>query len=222
MQKASSASLKKHIGHDLSIQEAIGALTRYADSNGLPILRKAYGHEGLSASLSPDESEYITSLFVVHAFEGDHLEKEMLIVLAKGSKLASVLYLPDPENASRKISGLTAFFDTPTMLSALGYQGSRQERSAREILTLAYKSGLTLAVFDHTIDEMESVLSAVGARINRGGSTVRSPWGVETYFLERGYNASDIQLFAGRLEEDLRSLPGSSARTARCSRRVVG
>ena len=197
---------RTHTGDDLSIQQATEALTRYADINGLPILRKAYRHEGLSTSLSLNETEYITSLFVIHAFEGKRPEKEMLVMLAKGSKLASVLYLPDPGTASRKISGLTAFFDTPTLLSALGYQGSKQERPAREIITLAYQSGLTVAAFDHTLDEMESVLSAVGERINRGGNTVRSPWGVETHFLEHGYNASDIQLLAGSLKEDLRSL----------------
>ncbi|MDE0699784.1 MAG: hypothetical protein OXH61_03555 [Acidimicrobiaceae bacterium] len=196
----------KELGREFLQEEAIGALTRYADSNGLPILRQAYGHEVVMTSLSMDETEYITSRFVIHAFEDRLAEMEWLVMLAKGSKLASVLYLPDPEDASRKIDGLTAIFDTPTLLSALGYDGIQQERAAREILTLAYQSGLDIAVFDHTLIDLESVLSAVGTRMNLMGNSVRPTWGVETHFLELGYEASDIQLLAGNLERDLASL----------------
>ena len=75
-------------GRSLSDLEAIAALIKYADSNGLPILSRAHEQTPLPISLSLDEMEYITSLFVIHAFEGSLPEKETLVMLAKGSKLA--------------------------------------------------------------------------------------------------------------------------------------
>ena len=193
-------------GRNLSDLEAIAALIKYADSNGLPILSRAHEQTPLPISLSLDEMEYITSLFVIHAFEGSLPEKETLIMLAKGSKLASVLYFPDPKDMTRRITGLTALFDTPTLLSALGYQGTEKERAARDILDLANQSRIALAVFDHTIEEIQEVLQAASRRATQGSYYQRGTWGVDAHFLEVGYTASDIELLIGRLERDLRSL----------------
>ena len=205
-------------GRSLSNHQAISALIKYADSNGLPILRTMHGSTTLPTSLSLNETEYITSQFVIHTFEGNLPELDTLVMLAKGSKLASVLYLPDPQDVTRNIRELRALFDTPTLLSALGYQGTEQERAARELLDLAYRSGVDVAVFDHTLREIESVLSAVGRNVHRKGYTGRPTRGVEVHFLNLGYNASDIDLLVGRLERNLRSLririvgqPGISA-----------
>ena len=197
---------REEIGRVLSLHEAIGALTEYADNNGLPILRSAYRREAPSISLSPNETEYITSRFVVYAFEGSLPEMDTLVMLAKGSKLASVLYLPDPQDTKRKIRSLIALFDTPSLLYALGYQGREQEQNARrEMLELAHQSGLTIAVFDHTIDEIKSILNMVSTTVGRKGYSGRLP-GVEANFLNRRYSASDILLLIEKLPENLRPL----------------
>ena len=193
-------------GRSLSNQEAIAALVKYADSNGLPILRTMHGPTTLPTSLSLNETEYITSKFVIHTFEGNLPEIDTLVMLAKGSKLASVLYLPDPQHATRNIGELRAMFDTPTLLSALGYQGAEQERAARELLDLAYRSGVDITIFDHTVREIESVLSAVGRRVHRTGYYGQPTRGVDAHFLNLEYTASDIDLLVGQLERDLRSL----------------
>ena len=201
-----SAFTRATTGRALSSDEAVAALVKYADNNGLPILKRMHKRTTLPASLSLNETEYITSKFVIHAFEGQLPDWDTLVMLAKGSKLASVLYLPDPQDVTRKIGELTALFDTPILLSALGYQGTEQERAARELLDLAYLSGIHVAAFDHTLDEIESVMSAVGKQVYSGGYSGRPPRGVEAHFLERGYSASDIVLLVGRLERDLRAL----------------
>ncbi|WP_420612265.1 hypothetical protein [Candidatus Spongiisocius sp.] len=193
-------------GRSLSNHEAIAALIKYADNNGLPILKTMHGPTTLPTSLSLNEMEYVTSQFVIHTFEGTLPEMETLVMLAKGSKLASVLYLPDPQDVTRRISNLRAFFDTPTLLSALGHQGTDQERAARELLDLAYQSGVDVATFDHTVREMELILSTVAGHVHRTGYSELQPRGVQAHFLSLGYTASDIEILVGRLESDLRSL----------------
>ena len=198
--------VRVEIGRDLSTHEATGVLTEYADKHGLPILRSAYRRQAPGISLSPNETEYITSRFVVHAFEGSLPEMDTLVMLAKGSKLASVLYLTDPQGTRQKVRDVVALFDTPCLLYALGYQGREQEQNARrEMLELAHQSGLKLAVFDHTIAEIESILNTVSMTVRRKGYSGRIP-GVEANFLERRYGASDILLLVEKLTENLRPL----------------
>lgn len=193
-------------GRSLTDHEATKALTTYAIQNGLSIIQTAHGIHTLPTSLSLKEADYITSRFVVDVFEKQRAETEILVVLAKGSKLASVLYLPDPNDVLRRIDNLTALIDTPTLLSALGYQGRTQEEAARTIFDIAYEIGIDLAVFDHTVDETESVLRAAAQAIGRGTHPRRGARAVESHFLNLDYAASDVEMHIGQLEEDLRSL----------------
>lgn len=192
-------------GRHLSDSEATAVLIKYADRNGLPILSRAHEETPLSISLTLDEMQYLTSLFVIRAFEKQLPEKDTLVMLAKGSKLASVLYFPDPKDVNRRVTGVTAFFDTPTLLSALGYQGLEKERAAREVLDLAYQSRIDIRVFEHTLDEIREVLRGAGRRA-KGSYFQRATWGVDAHFLQVGYTASEIELLIDNLEKDLRSL----------------
>lgn len=196
---------KVHTNYTLSTTEAVAGLIKYADNNGLPILETNHTNTTLETSLTPNEIEFIVSKFAIHVFEHQLPEWDTLVMLAKGSKLASVLYLPDPRDSTRKIERLTALFDTPTLLSALGYQGTTQEKAARDLLDIAYGSGVTLGVFDHTVDEIDWILNTVSEHIHHS-PTSRPLWGVSAHFFERGYTASDIELLRGRLDDDLRSL----------------
>ena len=193
-------------GRGLSLAEAAAVLTKYADDNGLPMIRHAHGRQALQPSLNPNEIEYITSRFIVHVFESESSEMDTLLILAKGSKLASVLYLPNPEDTMRRIRDLTAVLDTPTLLSALGHQGARQQASATQMLALARQCHLRLSVLEDTRNELESVLYAVASKVARYGYGERAVRGVEAHFLSKGYDASDIQLEIGRLDKALREL----------------
>lgn len=200
------AFIKNRTDRTLPDSEATAVLIKYADQNGLPILSKAHEETPLPISLTLDEMQYLTSLFVISTFERELPEKDTLVMLAKGSKLASVLYFPDPKDATRRVTGVTALFDTPTLLSALGYQGVEKERAAREILNLAYKSRMDIRVFEHTLDEIREVLRNAGRRATTGSYYQRVAWGVDAHFLKVGYTASEIELLIDNLERDLRSL----------------
>src|SRR5690606_18454874 len=107
--------------------EATAALTAHVQRNGLPILQRALRDSSLTTSLSLDDMEYLASRYVIHAFENGLPATETLVVLAKGSKLAGALYLPNPSEIARKFDDLLALLDTPTILAALGYQGKEAE-----------------------------------------------------------------------------------------------
>ena len=198
--------VSRELGRELSQAEAASLLTKYADDNGLPMIQHAHGKQPLRLSLSLNEMEYITSRFIIHAFESESPQMDTLLVLAKGSKLASVLYLPNPEDTTRRIRHLTALLDTPAVLSALGHQGKRQETAAREMLALARKCQINLSILEDTRSEVESVLNAVASKIARHGYGDRSVRGVEAHFLAMSYDASDIQMIIGRLDKAFATL----------------
>lgn len=198
--------LQSELNRVLTETEAIAALTAYTERNGLPILQRALREDQLITSLSLDDLEYLASRFVIHVFEARLPARETLIVLAKGSKLASVLYLPNPSEVGRKFDELLALLDTPTLLSALGYQGETAETAAREVLDLAYENGIRLGVLEDTVREIESILDAVGQKVGRRGYARTQLRGVEAHFLKVGLNASDIKLLAAQLVGDLESL----------------
>ena len=170
-------------GRKMSQSEAASVLIKYTDNNGLPMIQHAHGRQELTLSLSPDAIEYMTSRYIVHAFESESSEMDTLLILAKGSKLASVLYLPNPEDTHRRIRNLAVVLDTPTLLSALGYQGERQETVAKQMLVLARKCNLRLSILEDTRSEVESVLHAVASKIARHGYGERAVRGVEAHFL---------------------------------------
>jgi len=192
--------------HQLSQSQSSAILIQYADENGLPMIQHAHGKQKLTLSLHPNAVEYMTSRFIIHAFENELPEMETLLILAKGSKLASVLYLPNPEDTSRRIRHLMVVLDTPTLLSALGYQGDRQEAAAKQMLALARKCNLRLSILEDTRSEVESVLYAVAHKIARHGYGGRAVRGVEAHFLAQRYDASDIQLEIGRLDRTIAEL----------------
>ncbi len=187
--------------HQMSQSEAASVLIKYADDNGLPMIQHAHGRQELQLSLSPDAIDYMTSRYIIHTFESESPEMDTLLILAKGSKLASVLYLPNPEDTHRRIRELAVVLDTPTLLSALGHQGERQEVAAKEMLVLARRCHLRLSMLEDTRNEVESVLHAVALRVARHGYGDRAVRGVEAHFLAKGYDSSDIQLLIGRLDK---------------------
>ena len=198
--------VKQKYDRNLSINEAAIALTSYADKHGLPLLRTVYQHHNLTTSMALDELEYVTSRFVINAYENDSSDMDILLSLAKGSKLASVLYLQDPNGVDQRVENMTAVIDTPILLSALGYQGERKKDIACDVLNLAYINGINLTAYDHTINETEAVLSAAMHSVSKSHNAGIAVWGVREHFSNLDYTQSDIEMKIGRLERDLSSL----------------
>lgn len=196
----------EEVSLQLSDEQATSALTQYAFHHGTEILRRALRRQSLTPELEPDQLTYVTSRFVIHAFEQESAARDTLLMLAQSSKLISALYLTSPNEIDRRITDLTAILDTRTTLSALGYHSDDSQLAALELLDLAYGAGVRLVLFEDTLSEIESILEASRSGVRRRGRTGSAVDSVDARFFQLGYSASDIVLLIDRLRDDLANL----------------
>lgn len=83
----------------------------------------------------------------------------------------------EPPAMQTTLAGLTVYLDSPLLLDMLGVNTEYAEYGA-ELLEAIKASGATAAVFDHSVAEAESVVSAQLAHLRSGINHATSRWGV--------------------------------------------
>lgn len=71
---------------------------------------------------------------------------------------ANALVCPDLESLQKKFNKLTIFVDTALILNLLGLQGVEEQSATKELFFLVKQLRGTVAVFEHTIDEVINVI----------------------------------------------------------------
>ncbi len=104
---------------------------------------------------------YIVSKFVRNLYETRDPVFDCMSVLVKGHMLANALVCPDLESLDKKFGSLTIYLDTPLVLNLFGLQGEQNKSATAELLYLVRQLRGTIAVFEHTVDEVRRVLSYV-------------------------------------------------------------
>jgi hypothetical protein len=83
----------------------------------------------------------------------------------------------EPPTTQTTLVGLTVYLDSPLLLDMLGVNTEYAEYGT-ELLEAIKASGSTAAVFDHSVVEAESVVSAQLANLRSGINQATSRWGV--------------------------------------------
>lgn len=187
---------------DLTERDLGKHLAEFFDRNSVPIL---------GASMSTDHPSHDTSFgldFVVAAFV-DHLHKTdqtrfaYVVEAAKGAMLASVLEL-DTSNMKDHLARLTLALDTPVVMDALGYHGDVRKSAASHLLKMATDQGAKLAIFRHSLSELEGILESI-ERALRGDRSSRSRTATPgyLYFAEQNASPADVAIHRERIEDAL-------------------
>ena len=132
--------------------------------------------------------------------------------------LANALYYPDLGAVSQRMPGVEVFFDTRVVLEAL-LGNDYEKRARRELFELVFELGGQPKIFDDTAKEIRGVLEFAATRLRRGTIPDRE-FGVLTQdLIDRGVEASDIELMIARLPRllggfhlSIRSRPHHDAR----------
>ena len=188
---------------DLTVDDAESALQSYLEENQLAIIGStATGTVLPLPRQAGPKIRFVVASFVRHLQESNSSDMAYLETVVKGTMLANAIFLPDPTQAERKFRKTEIYFDTSFLVYGLGYTGEARRAPCVELLKLLYETGADLRCFRHSRDEVHGILEACADRIVRGhlqdayGPTIE-------YFIERGCKASDVELFAARLERDL-------------------
>jgi hypothetical protein len=141
--------------------------------------------------------------YIVHAFAKwcQQNQPELfswLVSLVKGYMLANALLCDDLNNLPKSFGSVRVYFDTPLMIRLLGYEGLVQQGPAEELRQQLQHWRVPLAVFEHTMAELEGVLR--GAELDYDNLDCKIP--VARAMRNMGKSKSDITLAKTRLRED--------------------
>ena len=196
---------RQRFDRDLTSGDAEDALLSFLSAQDATLLFASF--EGTPLRRLPEDLSltYIVASFVYDAWEEGSDAFSRIETLAKGSILATALFLPDPGQVSRRFRETKIFFDTSFLMFAAGYAGEHRESARVELLQLLQDTGAELYVFSETLDEMRGILDACAAVMRR--RQFRTAYGPSIeYFIRHGMSSSDIDLLAARIPERLRFL----------------
>ncbi len=176
---------------------ATRAITGYLSHFSIDFLR-SYAQGSALPEVKADQRE----LFLVNSFVS-HIQTRLpeifdsFIVLVKGHMLANALICPDLDSLSRKFSNLTFFLDTPLVIRLLGLQGDAPQKAVSELLELLRNLRGGIAIFEHTAEEVHSVIQASELHFDDPKAS-RMP--IIQLMRNAGKTASDLTLVRARLD----------------------
>jgi len=188
---------------ELTAEDAETALDDYLNENQVDLLRATAG-QSLIPLRAPrvKNARYLVAAYADHLSQTHAADFESLTTVVQGNMLANALFLPDPSAARQKFRRTTLYFDTPFLMSALGYDGQAKQEPCVELLDLLYETGADLCCFQHTVNEMRGALLSSANLIRRGN--LHDAYGPSLeHFIQTGYSPAEIELFAAGLERNL-------------------
>ena len=186
--------------------QAEASLLNYLDDDSSGILASLItGTQTTTTDSHPRQNFYLAS-FIAHVCESDPEGFEYLETIIKGVMLAEVLHFPDLGSVSRRFTELDVYFDTPFLLQALGFEGESRAAPRLELVRLLYEENGNLRIFQHTLNEVRSVLSVASHALRNYANLTHAYGPTIQHFIESGYTASDVELTIARLENSLDAL----------------
>jgi len=195
-----------------SDEEASSALAAYLTHFSVDCLR-SYAQRTALPEVKPSSGPQ--NLFIVNTFAVYLKEKlpeifDNLIVLVKGQLLANALICSDLESIPRKFNGVTFYLDTPLILQLFGLEGKPLETAASELIELLRNLKGSIAVFEHTVEEVHGVI--VGCERNLDDPHAKAGL-IITEMRRAGKTSSDLALTRARLPDLYKKLDISKRTT---------
>jgi hypothetical protein len=92
--------------------------------------------------------------------------------------------------STRHDKSVDVFLDVGIISRAFGYYGAEQKIAVEQMLKMMRDVGFTANVFQHTVEELQEVISAAAARMQPGGADFRGP--MISYAIRTGKTPSDL------------------------------
>lgn len=194
--------VKENFGRDLSNDEASIAIVGFVRKFAVDCLQSFSSATPIpSVKLTRGMDVWFASFVNAAAAEQNETWPH-LTTLFESILLANAFTCPDTDIATANFEDVIFYLDTPLVLSLLGFQGEYEERKAQELCRLIGRLQGRLAVFEHTIDEVSSVLKYVELHIDSQENVNK----IVRYFQEKNRTASDVALAAAELDVRLKRL----------------
>ena len=189
-----------------SQEDAEAALLGYLEENQFVVF---HAIQEASKVAMPSEgrtkNRFIVGSFICSLQETNAADFNSIDIIVKGSMLANAVYLPDPNKIAKRFTKSNVYFDTSFIVYALGYGGKLRQAPCSELLEMLYEMDGKIRCFQHTVEEIYGILDACAHRLKSG--SLKDAYGPSMeYFIEKGFKASDIELFKSKLYDDIKAL----------------
>ena len=172
-----------------SEQQTESVLHHYLNANALDLVRATTRQSPMVLPrLASKSDKYILASFVNKAIAEDLSSLAPLKMVVEGTILVSAIFLPNPAHTGRRFNDTVVFFDTRFLLEALGHCGESLREPAHQLLYLLTGSGARLACFEHTQDEVESILSACALNLSKTAPHTAHGSSLSDHFLQKGFS----------------------------------
>ena len=190
-------------GRSWSNIDAEKAILDFLGDNSLSLLFELT--EGRLRDSHSEGSRFLVASLVEHAQDSDVALLDDLELLARGNLIANAMYLPDSGGIKKQFRDTVVYFDTSFIAYAAGFAGPNRAAPCLELLELLAQYGAHFRCFKATRAELQGILDACAARLQRG--QLRYAYGPTIeYFVETGKNASDLELMCARLPAKLKAM----------------
>jgi hypothetical protein len=207
-QRALMAELQEfaHTEHgvELSQEDAERALIHHISAAGSEILLQATGRE--ADARTRRDADFVTVSFISRVLDREPDHAKYLERLVIGSMIAASLRGGGPLDAvTDPFEDLTVFLDTPILLDLLKRPGDVTRAAAMESVKLLNRAGARIAVFDHTLAEVQAIYHGLSESLKHGFGRGRpAAFGtLEEYALTHKLQASDLLSMASSAESNL-------------------
>lgn len=182
---------------EMSEDEAEQSIYNYLDLYGIECI-KAYEHGTIVPikGKSIKNWQYIVSSYVNEISCTDEYKFNYFVNVLTGRMLSNALLASDISDISMKFDNTYAYLDTPILLQILGILGDMYMAISSELIDLLKKSNAKIAIFEHTIDELDTILKNAERQLEleSGGHG-----NVVISLRETGKSASDVVMLRGNM-----------------------
>lgn len=184
-------------------QEATAALTAYLNRYTIDCLEMyAEGKALPQIGGATTSDNYLVNAFIQNAYETSTPLFADIIQFVESQMLLNGLLCHDLSATTQKFAQVTFYLDTPLVLPLLGLDGEEKQALAEELVELLHNLRGRVAVFEHTVEEIDSVLS----RCERSFDSPRTRSSLVSELRRMGKTASDIALVRASIHEIYKKL----------------
>jgi len=185
-----------------SLLDAENALFDFISEHGVfALVDAAAPHNSKQAS-----NHYLVGAFVEQLIATDPQGLGYFERAVQGSMLASVLHFENKVTPAERWKNASVYFDTPILLRIIGLYGDEVKGPYIELTQLLSRQGVGLHCFQHTLGELDRVLSSIEENLRQGRRELKIFEDLGETLLSSSWTATDVRVERGRIERKLLAL----------------
>lgn len=117
--------------------------------------------------------KYIISKYLIDAIDKDKDAVSMMVKLAKGHALSSIVCLQNLNNMSGSLKNVSIYLDAPIIFNLLNLNDAANYHLATELMQILKKNGVHFCIFDHNHNEVINTMTDARDRLQTGNYDLR-------------------------------------------------